>query len=362
MNVVYVRDDVVSRGGYGSIQETSVLSSRGGICNDYVTKRIHISEASVLELAIMRSLRCPYLNNAELICSGVDDYVYIIQKRAQSDMRTHCFSSKVSREVIRDWFLQISLALRELHRRNIIHGDIKASNILLMHDNRAVLCDFGLSVIESYHIIDRAVGTITHQPPEILEGRGWNRSVDMWALGCTFYEMLYGECLFPCSRNKSNHDQVDNITTRLKAYRQRAHSREDAIILSLLTLQSRDRPSIDNLINSLTQGKDADVDCLEVMPKELALSSEQQAILSQVMKPFPEDLLEDASIIASRINHIRSEKSGWLRSEKSGWQSLCEYVCQITVHLHGRNERGDVLTRECMEHLHSIGYWVLCFR
>jgi len=40
------------------------------------------------------------------------------------------------------------------------------------------------------------VCTCTHRPLECLLKRSWNESLDIWSLGCTFYEIAYGESLF----------------------------------------------------------------------------------------------------------------------------------------------------------------------
>jgi len=90
---------------------------------------------------------------------------------------------------------QLVCAVAFLHSRNIIHGDIKLSNVL-MKDNNMLLSDFSFSSLsfnENYRIYNSETYSYHYRPPEINSGKGYNFKADVWALGCTFYELLYNE-------------------------------------------------------------------------------------------------------------------------------------------------------------------------
>jgi serine/threonine protein kinase len=55
------------------------------------------------------------------------------------------------------------------------------------------------------------VYTSTHRPMEIWKGMKWSFHSDIWALGCTFYELAYGAHLFPDQRNNSEVDANINV-------------------------------------------------------------------------------------------------------------------------------------------------------
>ncbi len=95
------------------------------------------------------------------------------------------------------WCWQVCCAVACLHQHDILHGDIKSPNVLVMPDNSLCLTDFTLSLFlpESMHG-HHTVCTITHRPPEVLLNLPWTRAVDLWALGCTLYEIVYGHSLF----------------------------------------------------------------------------------------------------------------------------------------------------------------------
>lgn len=113
---------------------------------------------------------------------------------------------------------QTAQGMEYLHRREILHGDLKvsqnykvgskdradlcsqAANVLISDTGSAVICDFGLShlkldlVTKSHH--DQAVshalgGTMRWQSPERLGGAELTYKTDVYAFGMTIYEVRY---------------------------------------------------------------------------------------------------------------------------------------------------------------------------
>jgi NIMA (never in mitosis gene a)-related kinase len=83
------------------------------------------------------------------------------------------------------------LALEFVHRKKILHRDIKSSNIFLRSNGSVKLGDFGISKILE-HTVDAAVtfvGTPYYMSPEVCENKPFTFKSDVWALGCVLYEM-----------------------------------------------------------------------------------------------------------------------------------------------------------------------------
>ncbi len=70
---------------------------------------------------------------------------------------------------ILDWFTQVCLAIRHVHRQKIIHRDIKAQNIFLTREGRVRLGDFGIArnLQRTLQKIKSVVGTPYYMSPEI---------------------------------------------------------------------------------------------------------------------------------------------------------------------------------------------------
>lgn len=84
--------------------------------------------------------------------------------------------------------------LRAAHDKNILHGDIKPENILISHQGRVKLSDFGLARLlnTQSHTENITAGTLAYFSPEHISGGPLQHCSDIFSLGATFYEMLTG--------------------------------------------------------------------------------------------------------------------------------------------------------------------------
>ena len=95
--------------------------------------------------------------------------------------------------------LDIVTALDYAYELDIIHGDIKPSNLLISKDGTAKLSDFGMARSASSNSDRLSGGTPNYISPELLNGELPSIQSDIYALGVTFYELTFGE--LPVSLN-----------------------------------------------------------------------------------------------------------------------------------------------------------------
>lgn len=90
---------------------------------------------------------------------------------------------------------QLCAGLAEAHRSEIIHRDLKTSNIILTNTggqpHRAVITDFGLA--GSAGLDREEFGTPRYMAPELSQGQKASKASDIYALGVILHEMLTGE-------------------------------------------------------------------------------------------------------------------------------------------------------------------------
>ena len=99
-----------------------------------------------------------------------------------------------------DVMWQVCDAVRYIHGRAILHGDIKTENIFLVRtsgNRRAVkLLDFGLARPDLRRSAGSLDGTPEYLSPERIAGAAATTASDIYALGIVFYELLVGKLPF----------------------------------------------------------------------------------------------------------------------------------------------------------------------
>ncbi|TNJ30055.1 Kinase, NEK [Giardia muris] len=92
---------------------------------------------------------------------------------------------------------EMASGLAYLHERGLVHRDLKPGNVLLSSDGRCVLGDFGLArMLGDSSRTKTTAGTPLYMVPEIHREEGYDKSVDIWALGVLGYELCTGRLPF----------------------------------------------------------------------------------------------------------------------------------------------------------------------
>ncbi|XP_020825680.1 serine/threonine-protein kinase Nek5 isoform X2 [Phascolarctos cinereus] len=147
------------------------------------------------------------------------------------------------------WFVQISLGLKHIHDRKILHRDIKTQNIFLSNNEMvAKLGDFGIARVlnNTMELARTCVGTPYYLSPEICQNKPYNNKTDIWSLGCVLYELctlrhpfegtnLYQLVLKICQAH------FDPISTKFSSDLQ-------TLVTQLFKIPPRNRPSINSVL------------------------------------------------------------------------------------------------------------------
>lgn len=95
------------------------------------------------------------------------------------------------------------MALGYLHKKGIVHRDLKLENILVGTDGYLKIIDFGLAkLLDQGQTTKTYCGTPEYLAPEMIQQTGHNFGIDWWALGVLIYEMRFGVTPF-FNRNKN---------------------------------------------------------------------------------------------------------------------------------------------------------------
>lgn len=225
----------IGKGSYGNVYTCKFDNDQV-----YAVKVLPFKEGvpSLVEANILSMFIHPHIMNSTEIYT-IDDNLYLIQELAVQDMETFLKNNEVPREpTIKKWFFQALSAISCLHNNNIIHCDIKPNNIVLDTNNNLKLIDFTFSVIKtnSNQTFKKTVGCKTYSPPEILSKSKWSNPIDIWSLGCTFYEICTGSYLIPSQGERNESDNQLNSKTLSCIYQWRKSLGDDVTgYISLFT-------------------------------------------------------------------------------------------------------------------------------
>ncbi|XP_076468889.1 cyclin-dependent kinase 17-like [Babylonia areolata] len=103
---------------------------------------------------------------------------------------------------VKIFLFQLLRGLTYCHRRRVLHRDLKPQNLLINERGELKLADFGLARAKSIptKTYSNEVVTLWYRPPDVLLGcTEYSTPIDMWGVGCIFYEMACGRPLFPGS-------------------------------------------------------------------------------------------------------------------------------------------------------------------
>ncbi|OMJ74017.1 hypothetical protein SteCoe_27172 [Stentor coeruleus] len=119
------------------------------------------------------------------------------------------YKTEIPEYKVKNYIYQVLKALEHMHRNGIFHRDIKPENVLVA-DDIIKLADFGsCRGVYSKQPYTEYISTRWYRPPECLLTDGYyGAKMDLWGVGCVFFELLTTNPLFP---GENEFDQINLI-------------------------------------------------------------------------------------------------------------------------------------------------------
>lgn len=137
-------------------------------------------------------------------------------------------------------------ALEYAHYNEVIHMDIKPSNIMLSNSNQIKLIDFGISYSRDKVNDGSRMGTPYYMSPEQIDWKNIDERTDIYSLGITLYELISGR--LPFKSNGTTEELLSIIkkepikpVTALNSYDYELESEMNSIIQKATAKQPEDR-------------------------------------------------------------------------------------------------------------------------
>ena len=176
----------------------------------------------------------------------------ILEYADDGDLQTKIISKKKSGSIFEEktiWsiFIQMVKGLNELHKRKIIHRDLKSANIFLMKNGLCKLGDLNVAKVVENELLRTQTGTPYFASPEIWEDKPYNFKSDIWSIGCILYQMAALDMPF---RGKNIKEVYYNLKNIIIPSLPEIYSEELMIMIKkLLKLEPEMRPSTQEILD-----------------------------------------------------------------------------------------------------------------
>ena len=199
---------VIGRGNYGKVmlcrkKNTNELLAIKSVHKDRLIKENKV-ETILTERSILAKVNSPFIVSLKYAFQTSSKFYLCLEYAPGGDLFNLMKRRQISLHDIKLYIIEISLALNELHRNNIIYRDLKPENILFDDHGHIKLTDFGLSkeLDKSNDANKTFCGTSDYMAPEIVKRSGYDKQIDWWGVGVVAYEMIFGNTPF-ASLNKN---------------------------------------------------------------------------------------------------------------------------------------------------------------
>ena len=190
---------IIGKGGFGNVYKVKEKVT-GHYCALKQMSKAKIIQAK-LETNILRErhylakINSPYIVN--LLCAFQDknNLFLLMELLTGGDLRYHILNYNFYFTETQLKFLMTNLiiGLEYIHKKGIVHRDMKPENIIFDSQGFAKIADFGISCMEKELDPDDDSGTPAYMAPETLNGKKQNFSVDFYSLGVIAYELITGK-------------------------------------------------------------------------------------------------------------------------------------------------------------------------
>jgi len=193
----------IARGGLSSIYRARQLSVNRFVAlkiidlGDEITDREGFRQSFEKEAGVTATLE--HIHILPVYGYSVDDHYAYIAMRLLSggSLADLVKKAPVSFERVSELLNDIAQGLDYAHRKGILHGDLKPSNILLDDAGRAYITDFGVAMviagaIDVGHNSQSLIQMPLYAAPERLRGEEGDWRADIYSLGAILYHLVSG--------------------------------------------------------------------------------------------------------------------------------------------------------------------------
>ena len=190
---------VLGQGSFGKVilvknENNNKLYAMKILDKKFIVKKNQVSHTQT-ERALLEKLKHPFIVRLNYAFQDSKRLYFLTEFLQGGELFFHLRKNSGYKEkAVRFYMSQILLALEYMHNNNYIYRDLKPENILIDKEGNIKLTDFGLSKIlpEEQTTTYTMCGTAEYLAPEILFGKGYDKTCDWFSFGVVLFEMFCG--------------------------------------------------------------------------------------------------------------------------------------------------------------------------
>ncbi|XGW28952.1 hypothetical protein V3C99_008617, partial [Haemonchus contortus] len=250
--ITYIRGKFLGKGGFARCYELTNAATNEVFAGKIVSKTLLIKpyqrEKMTQEVHIHRNLSHPHVVQLYNFFEDHDNvYITLELCARRSLMELHKRRRSVTEPEARYFTHQVCLAVDYLHDKKVIHRDLKLGNLFLNGDLQVKIGDFGLATTVDMEGERKKTlcGTPNYIAPEVLDKKGHSFEVDIWAIGCILYTLLFGRPPFETKSLKETYSRI-----KMNQYRVPSSAGQTVshLIQNLLAADPAKRPTVKQVL------------------------------------------------------------------------------------------------------------------
>jgi len=189
----------VGKGAFGKVRVVEHKQTKKLYALKYIDKAKCIRQKAVAnviqERRLLEEIDHNFVVNLRYAFQDDENCFFVLDLMLGGDLRFHLErTGGISEEIMRFWVAELACGLEYLHRKRIIHRDVKPDNILISATGHAHLTDFNVAIHYSERRMHTSIaGSMAYMAPEVVGRKGYSWAIDWWSLGITVYELLFSK-------------------------------------------------------------------------------------------------------------------------------------------------------------------------
>jgi hypothetical protein len=250
---------LIGSGSYGDVFKGKYNRKTVAVKRVSVGSSFELAQSFISECRALASLKHPHI--LSIIGMSLQmPYTYIISeycKHGSLDQYMQRHPGEVSFVRRIEWMTQVADGMAHLHAKQVIHRDLKLSNLLLDATLQVKIADLGTaSTAQLQKARTRGMGSIDHMAPECLEGKPYDQSCDVYSFAIVLWSLFSSMPLYP------GHTMFDIISRVVNGQRPSidfiTSEKLSTLIQACWHQDPSKRPTFAQLKTSLSQLSDSD--------------------------------------------------------------------------------------------------------